>query len=161
MSESQIPSGSPLEPSDDRPRTPWVVHLICYLLLSGLLVYVLIGRYVRPLVLRNGIGVESGQSSTITPDERIHQVDSRIDPNTASWVELDAFLPGVGEVTAKRIVAYRQAHRKSGTHDDSSPSVVFLRPEDLQAVPGIGPKTMTRIAPHLVFPGSPADQPAD
>ena len=99
----------------------------------------------------------------MTAGELADEVDSRIDPNTASWAELDAFLPGIGEVTAKRIVAYREAHRVSGsaTPGGPGPPVVFSCPEDLQAVHGIGPKTVTRIAPHLVFPGSPPRRPAD
>ena len=65
-----------------------------------------------------------------------------VDPNTAPWWELTA-LPEVGESTARRIVAYREAHA------DRAP--VFREPPDLEPVPDIGPKTIQRIAPHLRF----------
>ena len=65
-----------------------------------------------------------------------------IDPNTAPWWELTA-LPDIGEGTARKIVEYREAHA------DRSP--VFRRPDDLEPVPGIGPKTIERISPHLRF----------
>ena len=65
-----------------------------------------------------------------------------IDPNTAPWWELTA-LPDIGEGTARKIVEYREAHA------DRSP--VFRRPDDLEPVPGIGPKTIERISSHLRF----------
>jgi DNA uptake protein ComE-like DNA-binding protein len=65
-----------------------------------------------------------------------------IDPNTAPWWELTA-LPDIGEGTARKIIEYRDAHA------DRSP--VFRRPDDLEPVPGIGPKTIRRISPHLRF----------
>ena len=162
MCESPLPSGPRPDPSEDRPRTPWAVHLACYALLGGLLVYVLVGRYLRPLVLPSGISVESGQSQEMTAGDLADEVDQRIDPNVAGWAELTS-LPRIGEVTAKRIVAYREAHQASGTADRaaSGPPIVFSCPEDLEAVHGIGPKTVARIAPYLVFSGSPPRRPAD
>lgn len=65
-----------------------------------------------------------------------------VDPNTAPWWELTA-LPDIGEGTARKIVEYREAHA------DRSP--VFRRPDDLEPVPGIGPKTIRRISPYLRF----------
>ncbi|MGQ9650524.1 MAG: ComEA family DNA-binding protein [Phycisphaerae bacterium] len=73
------------------------------------------------------------------------QVESKIDPNAAAWAEL-ASLPGIGEVLAKRIVEYRQG--KAGGPN----KVVFRQPEDLEAVRGIGPKTVAKLAKHLKFP---------
>ncbi len=73
------------------------------------------------------------------------EVDSRVDPNTATWTEL-ASLPGIGEVLAKRIVEYRQG--KAGRPD----KVVFRQPADLEAVRGVGPKTVAKLAKHLKFP---------
>lgn len=55
-----------------------------------------------------------------------------IDPNTAARDELMK-LPGVGEVTANRIIEKRP----------------FSSLEDLTRVPGIGPKTLERIEPFL------------
>jgi competence ComEA-like helix-hairpin-helix protein len=59
-----------------------------------------------------------------------------IDPNEADDVELDR-LPGVGPSTARAIVAAREG----GT--------VFRTPEDLLAVPGIGPASLARIRDRL------------
>lgn len=56
-----------------------------------------------------------------------------VDVNRAPAGELVA-LPGIGPVTARRIVAFREEQGR------------FLRPEDLTKVPGIGPKTFARIA---------------
>lgn len=64
--------------------------------------------------------------------------DSRVDPNTADIVALES-LPGVGPALARRIVAVRQS------------GVVFRRAEDLDVVPGIGPRTIERLAPYLTF----------
>ena len=60
----------------------------------------------------------------------------RIDPNRADEVELDR-LPGVGPATAHAIVAAREE------------GLTFRRPEDLEAVRGIGPSTVARVGPLL------------
>ena len=76
------------------------------------------------------------------PSELLPPAVNAIDPNTAPWWELTA-LPDIGEGTARKIVEYREAHA------DRSP--VFRRPDDLEPVPGIGPKTIERISSHLRF----------
>jgi competence protein ComEA len=126
-----------MDPSSDRPRTHLSVHIVVYALLGVLMLYVLVARYIHPLVLRDEIGVEPAH---------VAQVEHRLDPNTAEWPEL-ANLPDVGETLAKRIVDYRERRRKI----TGSP-VVFGRIEDLQAVSGLGPKTTEGLAPHLRFP---------
>ncbi len=68
----------------------------------------------------------------------------RINPNTASWPDL-ALLPRIGEVTAQRIIEYRQENKR----EDGMP--VFNRSADLENVRGIGPVTVSRIAPYLEF----------
>jgi competence protein ComEA len=67
----------------------------------------------------------------------------RVDPNRASAAELDR-LPGVGPSTAEAIVAAREA------------GAVFRRPEDLEAVRGIGPALSGRIGPLLDLRSPPA-----
>ena len=60
-----------------------------------------------------------------------------IDPNTAARDELMK-LPGIGEVTANRIIEGRDERE-------------YQSAEDLTRVPGIGPKTLEQIAPFLSF----------
>jgi competence protein ComEA len=54
-----------------------------------------------------------------------------LDPNTATVEQLDT-LPGVGEVTAGRIVAYRSAHP-------------FTTVDELLEVPGIGQRRFDQL----------------
>jgi DNA uptake protein ComE-like DNA-binding protein len=75
---------------------------------------------------------------------------STIDPNVAPWFELTA-LPRIGEVTAGKIVRYRESAAKQQASGDSEP--VFRQAADLDMVHGIGPKTVQRLAPHLHFGG--------
>lgn len=51
--------------------------------------------------------------------------------NTASQAELET-LPGIGPVTARKIIRFREQNP-------------FTRIEDLELVPGIGPKTMEAV----------------
>ncbi len=73
----------------------------------------------------------SGQGKTPTPT-----VTFPLDLNTATQDELDA-LPGIGPVTAGKIVAYRLEHG------------LFASLEDLQNVPGIGEATFAAIKDFL------------
>lgn len=61
----------------------------------------------------------------------------RVDPNRAARDELMQ-LPGIGEELANRIIEHRP----------------YALPEDLRNVPGIGPATLGKIRPHLVFPAA-------
>lgn len=73
----------------------------------------------------------------------------RLNPNTAGPEAL-ALLPGIGRVRARAIVEYRKQHAGRA----------FGRADDLRQVRGIGPKTVSRIAPLLRFdpPQIPATQ---
>lgn len=62
----------------------------------------------------------------------------KLDPNTASAVELDR-LPGVGRALADRIVETRSEGR-------------FRSAADLVRVPGVGERTVDRLAPLLDLP---------
>ncbi|MFQ5489225.1 MAG: ComEA family DNA-binding protein [Phycisphaerae bacterium] len=76
-------------------------------------------------------------------------VSSGVDPNTAPWWELTV-LPGIGEITAKRIVEYRDRRRSELGLADGAP--IFETPADLKRVHGIGPKKVERMAPLLALP---------
>jgi competence protein ComEA len=69
------------------------------------------------------------------------QLDFQLDVNSATWAELIQ-LPGVGPQLGKRIV------------DDRQTRGPFRKLDDLERVPGIGPKTLQEIAPHLIWPPS-------
>lgn len=60
--------------------------------------------------------------------------DSRINLNLATETELDS-LPGVGPVMAGRIIAWRESNQK------------FHSVDELQEVPGIGPKVFANLKP--------------
>lgn len=62
--------------------------------------------------------------------------DFRISINQTDWPPLD-LLPGLSERLARQIVAYREAHGP------------FRSPQDLLEVPGIGPRLVDRLTPHL------------
>lgn len=86
----------------------------------------------------------------IKPDH-IAQVQTRIDPNTATWSEL-AQLPEIGESLAREIVAYREEHRVRASATATSPVFIFRSTKDLDLIPGVGEKTLKRIEPYLRFP---------
>ena len=75
-------------------------------------------------------------------------IRSGIDPNSARWFEL-AQLPGIGESLAKRIVDYRESRRSASPNSDPPQ---FTAANDLLPVSGIGPRTLARISPFLIFP---------
>jgi len=69
----------------------------------------------------------------------------KLDPNDATWWQLTA-LPRIGESLARRMTRYRN---EIGDHESTTRA--FFRPDDLQRVRGIGPKTVARLAPFLRF----------
>jgi competence protein ComEA len=83
-------------------------------------------------------GAGSGGSLASTGGGPVSGVDGGpgplLDLNAAGVAELDT-LPGVGPVTAGRIIAWRTQHQR------------FTRVEELGEVPGIGPKLVERLRP--------------
>ncbi len=75
---------------------------------------------------------------------QIGRVENRINPNEAPAESL-VRLPGLGVGRAGAIVAYRE-NRKP---EDGKPA--FQNCDDLQKVPGIGPKTAQSISEWLKF----------
>ena len=67
---------------------------------------------------------------------------SPIDLNSASALELES-LPGIGPVTAGKIIAHREVNGPFATVDD------------VENVPGIGPKTLESIRPLVIVTGGP------
>lgn len=72
----------------------------------------------------------------------------RVDLNTATAAELES-LSGIGPALAQRILAYRT---------EVGP---FSRPEELQHVRGIGPRTLETLLPHIAVGDSPPPPPRD
>ena len=62
----------------------------------------------------------------------------RLNPNTATSAELQ-LLPRVGPVLAQRIIEHRNANAP------------FRTLGDLDTVRGIGPRTLSRLEPYLIF----------
>lgn len=84
--------------------------------------------------LRNRLrGNETIEISRLTSAETLFHLDV----NSATWVEWMQ-LDGIGEVTARKIVADRE---------ENGP---YLSIDDLQRVKGIGPKTVEKNRKHLV-----------
>jgi len=128
---SQAPSES-----DAAPKLIWTrrgLFAPLLVLLPVLIVQAVTARENRPQPRRDATGL------------RAEEIRGTIDPNNAPWWELTA-LPQVGEVTAKRIVAYREAYVA-----DWPSQLVFASAKDLEQVHGIGPKTVARFAPYLSF----------
>jgi competence ComEA-like helix-hairpin-helix protein len=73
--------------------------------------------------------------------ETLHPLDT-INPNTAPKESL-VRLPGIGPARAMAIVDYRDAHSKEGP--------AFRTPADLDAIAGLGPKTVEKMMPWISF----------
>jgi len=71
------------------------------------------------------------------------ELNGRINPNTADAISLMR-LPGIGASRSRAIVAHRQDCSKSN-------GPAFQKPDDLQKVKGIGPRTVENISQWLEF----------
>lgn len=60
--------------------------------------------------------------------------------NTADATQI-ALLPGIGQKTAERIIAWREEHGG------------FQKPTDLMQVKGVGDRTFERLSPYVVVEG--------
>jgi len=111
----------PPQPQDMDPleRRVWVFLVAS--LLAGT-----VGRALFPLKDPEASLQAQGTSPTVL----------RLDPSTAPYESL-LLLPGVGPTLARRILEDRARHGP------------YRRPEDLQRVRGIGPRTLKRMRPYL------------
>jgi competence ComEA-like helix-hairpin-helix protein len=85
------------------------------------------------------VQVEEIDSSVQRVSAAATKLHEGINPNTASLEDLE-LLPGIGPGLAQRIIQTRQAHGP------------FTKAEELLKVPGIGPRSLTRLTPYLSFP---------
>lgn len=81
-----------------------------------------------------------------TPALRRNQLQLGLDPNRATWTQW-CVLPEIGPSRAREIVHYREARRSP----NGAGRIVFRDLNDLEAVPGLGRKTVARVAPWLDF----------
>jgi competence protein ComEA len=85
-----------------------------------------------------GSGMGGGAAAAASPPGAGSSPSAPLDLNTATLEQLEA-LPGIGPVTAQKILDYRQQHG------------AFHSVDELQGVPGIGPAHMAQLK-GLVIP---------
>ena len=124
------PAGSKASDPAERVRLPWlrVRDQVVVAVLAGLVLVSLAVYY----------GQKSGWGRREIELKRLpeHELDYRIDPNRAEWVEWMQ-LPGIGKTLADRIVKDRE---------ERGP---FESVDDLLRVRGIGKVNLERIRPYL------------
>ena len=124
---------APPAPHETRIALTSLERNVWVFLLSSLLVG-LVGQTLFPLRGDTPVPVQPAKADTL-----------RVDPSSATFEEL-LLLPGVGPALARRILADRERH---GPYRSAG---------DLLRVRGIGPKTLERMRPFLVF-STKADRP--
>jgi len=128
---------------DDRARSPpsfgWSAsqRRVLIILLFGILIYLSVRWWRNPMYVSDPQPPHPARES---------ELRDRIDPNTADWPTLAA-LPTIGEKRAKEIIGYREKQRAADPN-----RVVFRRLEDLMQIKGVGPATISNLAPYLIFP---------
>ncbi|HVJ84911.1 MAG TPA: helix-hairpin-helix domain-containing protein [Caulifigura sp.] len=120
----------------------WTARDRWFLAVLSLVLLVLLGIQFARL---SGWGLKPLE--VVRPDERKYEF--QLDVNTAGWVEWMQ-LEGIGEATARKIVADRESNGP------------FRSVEDVARVKGIGPATLEKIRPWLTCaleppPGAPAN----
>ena len=98
------------------------------------------------LAFRGLMTVGEGSGFNVRSEDKVHShlpsevaapaKNLRVNPNRADAHRL-ATLPGIGPALAEAIVRFREVHGP------------FRHLSDLQGVPGIGPKRLQKMLPHL------------
>ncbi len=88
--------------------------------------------YIPQVRSESGSGLEGGTVLGISPEGEIIPL---VNINQAP-LDVLVSLPGIGPVTAEKIISYREEH-------------LFSRVEEIQKVPGIGPATFENIKIYL------------
>ena len=84
---------------------------------------------------------ESAPGPAVVSGQAAAETHYRVDLNSADAARLE-LLPGIGPVTGGAIVRYRQEHGPFGSL------------EELESVPGIGPKKIERIQHYVTVNGA-------
>lgn len=110
--------------------------------ITGIFLCLIIGIFVGRNLTGSYIPLDDAIHSSPTGNSPSDEVnDGRIDINTATLQQLQ-LLPGIGEVTAQRILDYRNEHG------------YFSSMEELMNVSGIGEKKLAQIEPYVKIGGS-------
>ena len=93
------------------------------------------GAHIYIPILNPEVDQETENQGKVLVRTDSGEIIALVNINQASLETLIS-LPGIGPVTAEKIILYRE-------------SQAFLRVEDIQKVPGIGPATFEQIKPYL------------
>lgn len=115
------------------------------ILLTILLAILTVQAIRRPYRIDDADQLVAGDSHFSLPQ--------RVDPNRATAEELSR-IPRIGEAMARKILQYREA--RIATVADG---IVFHQLSDMDAIPGVGKKTLEQWGPFLQFPDEAATQP--
>ena len=96
---------------------------------------------LRVVTARTPAPQETSAENETAPSEETSASDARINLNTATAEELMT-LPGIGEVFAERIVAYREIHGR------------FTSLDELAEIEGLGEKRIDAIRDYLTLEDS-------
>ncbi len=148
-------------PEDSRYRR--AIDYACFVVLLAIFAGALVQRIRRPVSVVRDVPISrhidleprnetDPDAITAAKAPSREEVTLRIDPNVATWWEL-AELPGIGETKARAIIAYREQFRRDALNDDpdAPPPPAFTNAEDMDNVKGIGPVTVEKMRPLLVF----------
>lgn len=139
------------------------IDYACFVVLLAVFAGAMVRRIRRPVSIDSAVPISrhidlepgnepdpDADTAAMAPSRE--EVTLRIDPNVATWWEL-AELPGIGETKARAIIAYREQFRSDALHDDPDavPPPAFANAEDLDNVKGIGPVTVEKMRPLLLF----------